>query len=207
MLYSRNINEKFTIKSDDEKKAIIVQINNQIFKQSLFKCISLVTAISPNDEILLRGLVCRNEDSGQIQIFNVSGSFPGLRVQNLDGSIVGTVIFEEDQFVTSHKDGIVEEIIITPTIDISENSAQEEDINNESDLESTKLEETIESSLDDMVKDNHEEFEVIKSDDNETTVVESNIDTTETDDAKQVSEVNNSEKQSTPRRRGRRKKV
>ena len=29
---------------------------------------------------------------------NFSGNFPGLRVQNLDGTIVGTVIFEENQF-------------------------------------------------------------------------------------------------------------
>ena len=191
-MYSRSINEKFTIRSDDEKKSIIACINNQLFKQSLFKCISLVTAISPNDEILLRGLVCRNDDSKQIQIFNVSGNFPGLRVQNLDGTIVGTVIFEENQFVTTNrKNDFVEEIVITPSVD---NNVLIQD-------DTDKIESIITEPI---------ENEEVKAEIDTDSINKSKVETAESDDKlvdEKPSNVSSTEKQSAPRKRGRRKKV
>ena len=210
-MYSRSINEKFTIRSDDEKKSIIACINNQLFKQSLFKCINLVTAIGPNDEILLRGLVCRNDTSKQIQIFNVSGNFPGLRVQNLDGTIVGTVIFEENQFsTTSRKDDFVEEIVITPTVN--------EEVSSQDNPEETEsvVSETIESE--ESPSEPIEPTDVIES--TETEEVKTKTDIINNDehelkgdvsnnkpDEEKPSNVSSAEKQSTPRKRGRRKKV
>lgn len=209
-MYSRSINEKFTIRSDDEKKSIIACINNQLFKQSLFKCISLVTAISPNDEILLRGLVCRNDDSKQIQIFNVSGNFPGLRVQNLDGTIVGTVIFEENQFVTTnHKNDFVEEIVITPSVD--NNISTQDDINK---IESVITEpiENEDNSSEMIESDTTEstEIEEVKAETDTDSINESEVETAKSDDKlvdEKPSDVSSTEKQSAPRKRGRRKKV
>lgn len=206
-MYNRSINEKFTIKSDDEKKSIISRINDQLFKQSLFKCISLVTAISPNNEILLRGLVCQNDDSKQIQIFNVSGNFPGLRVQNLDGTIVGTVIFEENQFITTnHKDDFDKEIVVTPSVnnkDLNQNDTQK----TASELIETKdiLLEPIKSDIIEST-----EIEEVKT---ETTIINNDksevktIDSNDKFDDEKSSNVGSIEKQSTPRKRGRRKKV
>ena len=206
-MYNRSINEKFTIKSDDEKKSIISRINDQLFKQSLFKCISLVTAISPNNEILLRGLVCQNDDSKQIQIFNVSGNFPGLRVQNLDGTIVGTVIFEENQFITTnHKDDFDKEIVVTPSVnnkDLNQNNTQK----TASELIETKdiLLEPIKSDIIEST-----EIEEVKT---ETTIINNDksevktIDSNDKFDDEKSSNVGSIEKQSTPRKRGRRKKV
>lgn len=206
-MYSRSINEKFTIKSDDEKKSIIFYINDQLFKQSLFKCISLVTAISPNNEILLRGLVCRNDDSKQIQIFNVSGNFPGLRVQNLDGTIVGTVIFEENQFITTNrKDDFDKEIVVTPSVnnkDLNQDDTQKA----ESELIETEdiLLEPIKS---DVIKPIKNEEVNTKPDivNNNELEVETNNSNDKPED-KKSSDVSIIEKQSTPRKRGRRKKV
>lgn len=209
-MYSRSINEKFTIRSDDEKKSIIACINNQLFKQSLFKCISLVTAISPNDEILLRGLVCRNDDSKQIQIFNVSGNFPGLRVQNLDGTIVGTVIFEENQFVTTNrKNDFVEEIVITPSVD---NNVLIQDDTDKIESIITEPIENEDNSSDvielDITKST--EVEEVKAEIDTDSINKSEVETTESDDKlvdEKPSNVSSTEKQSAPRKRGRRKKV
>ena len=209
-MYSRSINEKFTIRSDDEKKSIIACINNQLFKQSLFKCISLVTAISPNDEILLRGLVCRNDDSKQIQIFNVSGNFPGLRVQNLDGTIVGTVIFEENQFVTANrKNDFVEEIVITPSVD---NNVLIQDDTDKIESIITEPIENEDNSSDvielDITKST--EVEEVKAEIDTDSINKSEVETTESDDKlvdEKPSNVSSTEKQSAPRKRGRRKKV
>lgn len=209
-MYSRSINEKFTIRSDDEKKSIIACINNQLFKQSLFKCISLVTAISPNDEILLRGLVCRNDDSKQIQIFNVSGNFPGLRVQNLDGTIVGTVIFEENQFVTTNrKNDFVEEIVITPSVD---NNVLIQDDTDKIESIITEPIENEDNSSDvielDITKST--EVEEVKAEIDTDSINKSKVETAESDDKlvdEKPSNVSSTEKQSTPRKRGRRKKV
>lgn len=209
-MYSRSINEKFTIRSDDEKKSIIACINNQLFKQSLFKCISLVTAISPNDEILLRGLVCRNDDSKQIQIFNVSGNFPGLRVQNLDGTIVGTVIFEENQFVTTNrKNDFVEEIVITPSVD---NNVLIQDDTDKIESIITKPIENEDNSSDvielDITKST--EVEEVKAEIDTDSINKSEVETAESDDKlvdEKPSNVSSTEKQSAPRKRGRRKKV
>lgn len=209
-MYSRSINEKFTIRSDDEKKSIIACINNQLFKQSLFKCISLVTAISPNDEILLRGLVCRNDDSKQIQIFNVSGNFPGLRVQNLDGTIVGTVIFEENQFVTTNrKNDFVEEIVITPSVDnnvlIQDDTDKIEGVITEPIENEDNSSDVIES---DITKST--EIEEVKAEIDTDSINESEVETAKSDDKivdEKPSDVSSTEKQSAPRKRGRRKKV
>ena len=209
-MYSRSINEKFTIRSDDEKKSIIACINNQLFKQSLFKCISLVTAISPNDEILLRGLVCRNDDSKQIQIFNVSGNFPGLRVQNLDGTIVGTVIFEENQFVTTNrKNDFVEEIVITPSVD---NNVLIQDDTDKIESIITEPIENEDNSSDvielDITKST--EVEEVKDEIDTDSINKSKVETAESDDKlvdEKPSNVSSTEKQSAPRKRGRRKKV
>lgn len=209
-MYSRSINEKFTIRSDDEKKSIIACINNQLFKQSLFKCISLVTAISPNDEILLRGLVCRNDDSKQIQIFNVSGNFPGLRVQNLDGTIVGTVIFEENQFVTTNrKNDFVEEIVITPSVD---NNVLIQDDTDKIESIITEPIENEDNSSDvielDITKST--EVEEVKVEIDTDSINKSKVETAESDDKlvdEKPSNVSSTEKQSAPRKRGRRKKV
>lgn len=209
-MYSRSINEKFTIRSDDEKKSIIACINNQLFKQSLFKCISLVTAISPNDEILLRGLVCRNDDSKQIQIFNVSGNFPGLRVQNLDGTIVGTVIFEENQFVTTNrKNDFVEEIVITPSVD---NNVLIQDDTDKIESIITEPIENEDNSSDvielDITKST--EVEEVKAEIDTDSINKSEVETVESDDKlvdEKPSNVSSTEKQSAPRKRGRRKKV
>lgn len=209
-MYSRSINEKFTIRSDDEKKSIIACINNQLFKQSLFKCISLVTAISPNDEILLRGLVCRNDDSKQIQIFNVSGNFPGLRVQNLDGTIVGTVIFEENQFVTTNrKNDFVEEIVITPSVD---NNVLIQDDTDKIESIITEPIENEDNSSDvielDITKST--EVEEVKAEIDTDSINKSEVETAESDDKlvdEKPSNVSSTEKQSAPRKRGRRKKV
>lgn len=209
-MYSRSINEKFTIRSDDEKKSIIACINNQLFKQSLFKCINLVTAIGPNDEILLRGLVCRNDDSKQIQIFNVSGNFPGLRVQNLDGTIVGTVIFEENQFVTTnHKNDFVEEIVITPSVDnnvlIQDDTDKIESIITEPIENKDNSSDVIES---DITKST--EIEEVKAETDTDSINESEVETAKSDDKivdEKPSDVSSTEKQSAPRKRGRRKKV
>ena len=209
-MYSRSINEKFTIRSDDEKKSIIACINNQLFKQSLFKCISLVTAISPNDEILLRGLVCRNDDSKQIQIFNVSGNFPGLRVQNLDGTIVGTVIFEENQFVTTNrKNDFVEEIVITPSVD---NNVLIQDDTDKIESIITEPIENEDNSSDvielDITKST--EVEEVKAEIDTDCINKSEVETAESDDKlvdEKPSNVSSTEKQSAPRKRGRRKKV
>lgn len=209
-MYSRSINEKFTIRSDDEKKSIIACINNQLFKQSLFKCISLVTAISPNDEILLRGLVCRNDDSKQIQIFNVSGNFPGLRVQNLDGTIVGTVIFEENQFVTTNrKNDFVEEIVITPSVD---NNVLIQDDTDKIESIITEPIENEDNSSDvielDITKST--EVEEVKAEIDTDSINKSKVETAESDDKlvdEKPSNVSSTEKQSAPRKRGRRKKV
>lgn len=209
-MYSRSINEKFTIRSDDEKKSIIACINNQLFKQSLFKCISLVTAISPNDEILLRGLVCRNDDSKQIQIFNVSGNFPGLRVQNLDGTIVGTVIFEENQFVTANrKNDFVEEIVITPSVD---NNVLIQDDTDKIESIITEPIENEDNSSDvielDITKST--EVEEVKAEIDTDSINKSKVETAESDDKlvdEKPSNVSSTEKQSAPRKRGRRKKV
>ena len=209
-MYSRSINEKFTIRSDDEKKSIIACINNQLFKQSLFKCISLVTAISPNDEILLRGLVCRNDDSKQIQIFNVSGNFPGLRIQNLDGTIVGTVIFEENQFVTTNrKNDFVEEIVITPSVD---NNVLIQDDTDKIESIITEPIENEDNSSDvielDITKST--EVEEVKVEIDTDSINKSKVETAESDDTlvdEKPSNVSSTEKQSAPRKRGRRKKV
>lgn len=209
-MYSRSINEKFTIRSDAEKKSIIACINNQLFKQSLFKCISLVTAISPNDEILLRGLVCRNDDSKQIQIFNVSGNFPGLRVQNLDGTIVGTVIFEENQFVTTNrKNDFVEEIVITPSVD---NNVLIQDDTDKIESIITEPIENEDNSSDvielDITKST--EVEEVKAEIDTDSINKSEVETAESDDKlvdEKPSNVSSTEKQSAPRKRGRRKKV
>ena len=209
-MYSRSINEKFTIRSDDEKKSIIACINNQLFKQSLFKCISLVTAISPNDEILLRGLVCRNDDSKQIQIFNVFGNFPGLRVQNLDGTIVGTVIFEENQFVTTNrKNDFVEEIVITPSVD---NNVLIQDDTDKIESIITEPIENEDNSSDvielDITKST--EVEEVKAEIDTDSINKSKVETAESDDKlvdEKPSNVSSTEKQSAPRKRGRRKKV
>lgn len=209
-MYTRSINEKFTIRSDDEKKSIITCINNQLFKQSLFKCINLVTAIGPNDEILLRGLVCRNDDSKQIQIFNVSGNFPGLRVQNLDGTIVGTVIFEENQFVTTnHKNGFVEEIVITPSTDnnvlIQDDTDKIEGVITEPIENEDNSSDVIES---DITKST--EIEEVKAEIDTDSINESKVETAKSDDKivdEKPSDVSSTEKQSAPRKRGRRKKV
>lgn len=209
-MYSRSINEKFTIRSDDEKKSIIACINNQLFKQSLFKCISLVTAISPNDEILLRGLVCRNDDSKQIQIFNVSGNFPGLRVQNLDGTIVGTVIFEENQFVTTNrKNDFVKEIVITPSVD---NNVLIQDDTDKIESIITEPIENEDNSSDvielDITKST--EVEEVKAEIDTDSINKSEVETAESDDKlvdEKPSNVSSTEKQSAPRKRGRRKKV
>lgn len=209
-MYSRSINEKFTIRSDDEKKSIIACINNQLFKQSLFKCISLVTAISPNDEILLRGLVCRNDDSKQIQIFNVSGNFPWLRVQNLDGTIVGTVIFEENQFVTTNrKNDFVEEIVITPSVD---NNVLIQDDTDKIESIITEPIENEDNSSDvielDITKST--EVEEVKAEIDTDSINKSEVETAESDDKlvdEKPSNVSSTEKQSAPRKRGRRKKV
>lgn len=209
-MYSRSINEKFTIRSDDEKKSIIACINNQLFKQSLFKCISLVTAISPNDEILLRGLVCRNDDSKQIQIFNVSGNFPGLRVQNLDGTIVGTVIFEENQFVTTNrKNDFDEEIVITPSVD---NNVLIQDDTDKIESIITEPIENEDNSSDvielDITKST--EVEEVKAEIDTDSINKSKVETAESDDKlvdEKPSNVSSTEKQSAPRKRGRRKKV
>lgn len=209
-MYSRSINEKFTIRSDDEKKSIIACINNQLFKQSLFKCISLVTAISPNDEILLRGLVCRNDDSKQIQIFNVSGNFPGLRIQNLDGTIVGTVIFEENQFVTTNrKNDFVEEIVITPSVD---NNVLIQDDTDKIESIITEPIENEDNSSDvielDITKST--EVEEVKAEIDTDSINKSEVETAESDDKlvdEKPSNVSSTEKQSAPRKRGRRKKV
>ncbi len=209
-MYSRSINEKFTIRSDDEKKSIISCINNQLFKQSLFKCISLVTAISPNDEILLRGLVCRNDDSKQIQIFNISGNFPGLRVQNLDGTIVGTVIFEENQFVTTNrKNDFVEEIVITPSVD---NNVLIQDDTDKIESIITEPIENEDNSSDvielDITKST--EVEEVKAEIDTDSINKSKVETAESDDKlvdEKPSNVSSTEKQSAPRKRGRRKKV
>lgn len=209
-MYSRSINEKFTIRSDDEKKSIIACINNQLFKQSLFKCISLVTAISPNDEILLRGLVCRNDDSKQIQIFNVSGNFPGLRVQNLDGTIVGTVIFEENQFVTTNrKNDFVEEIVITPSVDknvlIQDDTDKIESIITEPIENEDNSSDVIEL---DITKST--EVEEVKAEIDTNSINKSEVETAESDDKlvdEKPSNISSTEKQSAPRKRGRRKKV
>lgn len=206
-MYNRSINEKFTIKSDDEKKSIISRINDQLFKQSLFKCISLVTAISPNNEILLRGLVCQNDDSKQIQIFNVSGNFPGLRVQNLDGTIVGTVIFEENQFITTnHKDDFDKEIVVTPSVnnkDLNQNDTQK----TASELIETKdiLLEPIKSDIigSTEIEEVKTETTIINNDKSEVKTIDSN----DKFDDEKSSNVGSIEKQSTPRKRGRRKKV
>ncbi len=209
-MYSRSINEKFTIRSDDEKKSIIACINNQLFKQSLFKCISLVTAISPNDEILLRGLVCRNDDSKQIQIFNVSGNFPGLRVQNLDGTIVGTVIFEENQFVTTNrKNDFVEEIVITPSVDnnvlIQDDTDKIESVITEPIENEDNSSDVIESDITKPI-----EIEEVKAETDTDSINESEVETAESDnkfDDEKPSDVSSTEKQLAPRKRGRRKKV
>ena len=209
-MYSRSINEKFTIRSDDEKKSIIACINNQLFKQSLFKCISLVTAISPNDAILLRGLVCRNDDSKQIQIFNVSGNFPGLRVQNLDSTIVGTVIFEENQFVTTNrKNDFVEEIVITPSVD---NNVLIQDDTDKIESIITEPIENEDNSSDvielDITKST--EVEEVKAEIDTDSINKSKVETAESDDKlvdEKPSNVSSTEKQSAPRKRGRRKKV
>lgn len=209
-MYSRSINEKFTIRSDDEKKSIIACINNQLFKQSLFKCINLVTAIGPNDEILLRGLVCRNDDSKQIQIFNVSGNFPGLRVQNLDGTIVGTVIFEENQFVTTnHKNDFVEEIVITPSVDnnvlIQDDTDKIEGVITEPIENEDNSSDVIES---DITKST--EIEEVKAEIDTDNINESEVETAKSDDKivdEKPFDVSSTEKQSAPRKRGRRKKV
>lgn len=209
-MYTRSINEKFTIRSDDEKKSIIACINNQLFKQSLFKCINLVTAISSNDEILLRGLVCRNDDSKQIQIFNVSGNFPGLRVQNLDGTIVGTVIFEENQFVTTnHKNDFVEEIVITPSADnnvlIQDDTDKIEGVITEPIENEDNSSDVIES---DITKST--EIEEVKAEIDTDSINESKVETAKSDDKivdEKPSDVSSTEKQSAPRKRGRRKKV
>ena len=201
-MYSRSLNDKFTIRSDEEKVKIINCVNNQIFKQSLFKCISLVTAISPNNEILLKGLVCRNDDSKQIQIYNTSGCFPGLRIQNLDGTIVGTATFEENQFVV------------------------DDNVKTFEDKEVTKINEASELKDDQLVE---EETSIDGNNAIVTTVNNSGIDikeiptklSVETEETQlerdekyddgihsetQPAEVI-SEKQSTPRKRGRRKKT
>lgn len=147
-MYLRNQNEKISIRSDDEKNEIINIINTRMLSQSLFKCISLVTGLG-NDEILVKGAVCKTAD-GKIQIFNIIGEYPIIRLQKLDGDIIASTTFEENPSYVNKKD------------------------TNDIELEKNEDRLTVENNIDDnIIKDDRDTFLEIENNKNDDAMINS----------------------------------
>lgn len=172
-MYLRNQNEKISIRSDDEKNEIINIINTRMLSQSLFKCISLVTGLG-NDEILVKGAVCKTAD-GKIQIFNIIGEYPIIRLQKLDGDIIASTTFEENPSYINKKD------------------------TNDIELEKNEDRLTVESNIDDnIIKDDSDTFLEIENNKNDDVVINSEI-------SNEMSSQENIETPKLSKRRGRKR--
>lgn len=96
-MYNRINGSNFTIVNDEEKKFVIKSINDKLLKHNIFKCIGL----DINKIDVLKSAIC-TDIRGSSRVFKIIGQFPILKLQDIDGQVIGDVEFATPkQFVIS----------------------------------------------------------------------------------------------------------